>query len=88
MKRYAPIRFRPAFAFAAVALSAATMSLAVGVPAVLSPGHAAVAAEAPATARVIEVAIVPASIEVVGLRAEAVAPRPERAAVRHASFRS
>jgi len=91
MKRYARyprFRFRPAFAAAAVALSAATMLLAVGVPVALSPGHAAATAEAPATSRSIEVAIVPASIEVVGLRAEAVAARPERAAVRHTSFRS
>jgi hypothetical protein len=91
MKRYARyprFRFRPAFGFAAVALSAATMVLAVGVPAALSPDRAAATADAPATARAIEVAIVPASIEVVGLRAEAFAATPERATMRRASFRS
>ena len=62
------------------------MSLAVGVPVALSPAQAP---EAPATARAaVEVAIVPASIEVVGVRTERVAATPERARIHRASFRS
>jgi len=79
MNSYAPLRFRPAFGLAAVALTAATMSLAIGVPAALSPDHAV----APATASAaIEVTIVPASIDVIGLRGESVASTPARRASR------
>ena len=89
MKRYAPYRFRPVFGLAAVALTAATMTLAVGVPIALSPEAPAtmLAAGRSATAAT-EVTIVPASIDVIGLRAESVASTRAREARTHASFRS
>ncbi len=82
MNRYAPFRFRPGFALAAAALTAATMALAVGVPAALSPDHAAVALSPATTGAAVEVTIVPASIDVVGLRDESVAATPSRHASR------
>jgi len=89
MKRYAPFRFHPAFGLAAVALTAATMTLAVGVPVALSPeGPAAptmtVARAAPGA---IEVTIIPARIEVVGVRDESLAASPARDSARRASRR-
>ncbi len=88
MQRYAPFRFRPAFALAAVALSAATISLAVGVPAALSPSPAGAAEASAADPAGVEVTIVPARIEVVGLRDASIAATPERAAVHRSSIRS
>jgi hypothetical protein len=91
MKRYAPFRFRPAFALAAMALTAATLSLAVVVPAAVSP----MATEATALAAhrmapaAIEVTIIPARIDVIGMRdSESIAATPARETVRRTSFRS
>ncbi|HEY1325887.1 MAG TPA: hypothetical protein VGI14_03045 [Casimicrobiaceae bacterium] len=61
MSRYQPATFRASFAIAAVALSAITMVVAVGVP---SAACDAVAKAAPAT----QVAITPARIDVVATR--------------------
>lgn len=90
MKRYAPFRFRPVFALAAVGLAAATLSLTVAVPAALSSeAHdASVLAARPAAPAAIEVVIVPASIEVVGLRDANIVSTPERETLRRASYRS
>ena len=90
MKRFAPLRFRPAFGLAAAALTAATMTLAVGVPATLSsevPAATSLAANRSAPAA-IEVVIFPASIDVVGLRGESVASTPAREVKTPSSIRS
>ena len=90
MKRYAPFRFRPAFALAAVALTAATLSLTVVAPAALSPKPSdatAIAAREPAPGA-IEVTIIPARIEVIGMRGESIAARPINESVRRTSFGS
>jgi hypothetical protein len=90
MNTYAPFRFRPAFALAAVALTAATLSLTVVAPAALSPAPSdatAVAAREPAPGA-IEVTIIPARIEVIGMRSESVATKPVNESVRRTSFRS
>jgi hypothetical protein len=91
MKRYAPFRFRPVFGMAAVAMTAATMALAVGVPVALAPDapdSAALAAlaatrAAPAT----EVPIVLPRIDVVGVRDDSVAATPARDTARPRSTR-
>lgn len=90
MKRYAPLRFRPAFGLAAAALSAATMALTVGVPAALSPevpAATSIAANRNAPAA-IEVTILPASVDVIGLRGESVASTPGREVKTSSSIRS
>jgi hypothetical protein len=62
--------FRPVFGAAAVALTALTVSLAVVVPAHLAPGQASTElAATSADAHVTEVAIIPARIDVIGVRA-------------------
>jgi hypothetical protein len=90
MKRYAPLRFRPAFGLAAAALTAATMVLTVGVPAALSPeGPAATSLAASRDApAAIEVTIFPASVDVIGVRGESVASTPGREAKTPSSVRS
>jgi len=90
MKRYAPFRFRPAFALAAVALTAATLSLTVVVPAAVSPAAtdtATLVAHRTSPAAV-EVTIIPARIDVIGLRDESIAATPANRSVRRTSFRS
>ena len=89
MKAYAPFRFRPAFALAAVALTAGTLSLTVLVPAAVSPtaSDARVLA-AHRASDAIEVRIIPAYIEVIGMRDESIAATPARNPVRRTSFRS
>jgi hypothetical protein len=81
MKGYPSPKFRPVLGIAAVALSALTMVLAVGIPAGLAPEGTeamtlAVETAAPAA---VEVAIDPARVEVVGIRASSVAVSPARA---------
>jgi hypothetical protein len=78
MKRYSPSKFRPAFGIAAVALSALTMMLAVGVPANLSNGGSdattlAATRTAPAAT---EVAVNLGRIDVTGVRDTNVAASP------------
>ena len=73
MNRYPNSTPRALFALAAAALTAATLGLAVIVPATLDsapPDGRALAARAPAA---IEVAIHPARIDVIGVREPAVA---------------
>jgi hypothetical protein len=88
MKRYAPFRFRPVFGLAAVAMTAATMTLAVGVPVALSPG--AVDSTTLAVARAVPGADVPIAlgrIEVIGVRDDSFASTPAREAARPPSTR-
>jgi hypothetical protein len=88
MKRYAPFRFRPAFGLAAVAMTAATMTLAVGVPVALSPDAAD--ASTLVVTRAAPAATAPISlgrIEVVGAREDNFAARPARDEARPRSTR-
>ena len=78
MKRYAPFRFRPAFALGAVALTAATLSLMVVAPAALSPEPSDATAVA-ATQPAIEVTIFPYTRS---------SDLPVNESVRYTSFRS
>ena len=77
MNRYKPSNFRPAFGIAAAALSTVTLAVAVVLPVGLS---STCPDEAPATlarsAPAIEVAIIPARIEVVAQPVRAVALEP------------
>jgi hypothetical protein len=90
MKRYAPFKFRPGFALAAAALTIATLSLTVVIPAVVAPPPGAVTtvAQRQAAPGAIEVTITPARIEVIGMRSESVAARPVNSSVQRTSFRS
>ena len=83
MSRYQTSTPRAAFAFTAAALTALTIGLAVVLPANLDSGHAAsrplatVGAAAPALAGVsTEVSIIPARIEVRGVREPELARAP------------
>jgi len=70
MNRYAPSRINPFVGIAAVAMTAATFVVAVAVPSRLAPtgvDATALAAWKPATARAVEVTVLP-PIEVIGLR--------------------
>ena len=78
MKRYQPMSFRPSFGVAALALSALTMALAVGVPARLSNADSTMAAARDAT----WVTIDPAHVDAVGVRETDVALSPARPAGR------
>lgn len=77
MNRYQNSTPRALIAIAAAALTAATLGLAVIVPATLDSaapeGRTLVAAKAPAAPAAAEVAIHPARIEVIGVREPAVA---------------
>jgi hypothetical protein len=90
MNRYQPFRFRPAFGVAAVALCAATMSLAVAVPAALSPAITDPTAQrvSRSARAAIEVTILPARIDVVGIREASVASTPAHEAARRSGLRS
>jgi len=90
MKRYAPFRFQPAFALGAVALSAATLALTVFVPAAVSPiaTDATTLAAHRTSTNAIEVTIIPARIDVIGMRDESIAATPARESARRTSFRS
>lgn len=78
MKRYKPMPFRPSFGVAALALSALTMALAVGVPARLSNADSTIVAFRDAT----WVTIDPAHIDAVGVRETDIALSPARPAGR------
>ena len=73
-------RFHPFFAILAIAMTALTLVLAVGVPASLSPPgpDARLAATQRLTTGGTEVAIIPARIEVVGVRDSNVAGRQNK----------
>ena len=76
MNRYQPRAHRAAFGIAAVAMTALTLALAVVVPAQLAadrPTDGTVLAARSAAPAVTEVLIVPARIEVFGVRDRAVA---------------
>jgi hypothetical protein len=80
MNRYPPTRINPFIGAAAVAMTAATFVLAVGVPSSMAPvgsDETALAASRPATTGVVEVTVMPA-IEVIGLRDSAVAERQHK----------
>jgi len=77
MNRYSPSRINPLTAIAAVAMTTFTFVLAVGVPSSIAPtgsDRALLAAAKPATAKAIEVIVMPA-IEVIGTRDTTVAER-------------
>jgi hypothetical protein len=80
MKRYQPMQFRPSFGVAALALSALTMTLAVGVPAGFSNADSTMAARSVRDAT--WVTIEPAHIDAVGVRESDVALSPARSAGR------
>jgi len=90
MKRYAPFKFRPGFALAAAALTIATLSLTVVIPAVMAPepGAMTTVAQHEAASGAIEVTIIPARIDVIGMRSESVAARPVNPSVQRTSFKS
>jgi hypothetical protein len=80
MNRYQTPTPRTVFALAAAALAAATMGLLVLAPATLDAGHAdvpAIVAGKPAAP--IEVSIVPAHVEVTGVREPELAASPDKA---------
>ena len=87
MNRYQPKAPRAAFGFAALVMTALTVGLAVVVPVQMSPGTPEVAtllAAEPATQAATEVLIVPARIEVIGVRESTVAGgAPAAAPVKH-----
>lgn len=80
MKRYQPMQFRPSFGVAALALSALTMTLAVGVPSGMSNADATMAARW--TRDGTWVTIDPAHVDAVGVRETDVALSPARPAAR------
>jgi len=90
MKRYAPFRFQPAFALAAAALTVATLSVTVVVPAAVAPEPAVATtiAQREGGSGAIEVTIIPARIDVIGMRSESVAARPVNPSVQRTSFKS
>ena len=73
MNRYQPRRFHPFVAFAAMAMSALTFILAVGVPSSLAPAGSESALAAGAKTRAIDVAIILSPIDVIGMRDTTVA---------------
>ena len=78
MNRYQPRRFHPFVAFAAAAMTALTFILAVGVPSSLAPAGADTALAAAAKMRAIDVAIILAPIDVIGMRDTTVAGRQNK----------
>mgnify|MGYP001214700697 CR=1 FL=1 len=78
MNPYQPARFNPMMGIAAVAMTALTFVLAVGVPSGLAPAgpdSTALAASKAVDKAAIEVAIIPSHIEVVGTRDTTMADR-------------
>ena len=76
MNRYQPNAFHPVLGIAAVAMTALTFVLAIGVPSRVAAPLVDGAAQAAATrvpAGFVEVAIIPARIDVVGVRDTTVA---------------
>ena len=78
MNRYQPRRFHPFVAFAAAAMSALTFILAVGVPSSLALGGSDSVLAAGAKTRAIDVAIILAPIDVIGLRDTTVADQQNK----------
>ncbi|MEO8675705.1 MAG: hypothetical protein ABI569_09000 [Casimicrobiaceae bacterium] len=80
MNRYQPNRFNPMMGIAAVAMTALTFVLAVGVPSGLAaagPDATSLAASLPVGTAATEVAIIPSRIEVIGSRDTTVADRQQ-----------
>lgn len=81
MNRYEPTELRPVFAIAAVAMTALTLVLAIGVPAGLAPAGpdatAMILAKRDATGFT-EVTIIPSRIEVVGRSETNLAVQPQK----------
>jgi hypothetical protein len=80
MDRYQPTNLRPLFGIAAVAMTALTIVVTVFVPAGLSPIGRDTTTLVKNAGRATEVAIIPARIEVIGVRETRFATSPLRSA--------
>jgi len=78
MNHYPARRFHPFVALAAAAMTVFTFILAVGVPSSLAPAGSDAALAAGAKTRAVDVAIILAPIDVIGMRDTTVAGHPNK----------
>ena len=77
MNRYPPSRINPLVGIAAIAMTALTFVVAVGVPSSMAPANPGMTISAKATPASVEIAILPA-IEVIGMRDATIANRQSK----------